>query len=145
MVEAKCCSTVERVRPIDPDVNDVLAPFSVGEASSSRDGEGVPGQIAEEVREFRDEDGAVYFDSPGESPKMPVRIAPEVPKPSAEMVRRHKASGHCPYRPWCPECVAGACTAPAHRRREQAPVGNIPELHSDYGFFETQKEKRAGQ
>ena len=137
---------MECVRPSNDDSAkyDLLAPIGSEEASSSRDVRAVacedPGHRG---GEFQDDDGALCFDAPGEAPHVPVRVAPEIPKPSAEMVRRHRAAGHCPYRPWCAECVAGAANAPAHRRRDPAPVDNIPELHSDYAFFRDRKGEKA--
>ena len=66
-------------------------------------------------------------------------MPPGVPVPSREMVRKHRASGHCPFRAWCSHCVSGAANAPAHRARCEQPVGEVPELHSDYGFFRDRK------
>ena len=54
------------------------------------------------------------------------------------MIRRHKASGHCPYRPWCSCCVSGAANLPAHGPRSE-PIGDVPELHCDYAFFRDKK------
>ena len=54
---------------------------------------------------YGDEDGAIFFDEEGGGESRRVRTLPEVAVPSAEMVRRHTAAGHCPYRAWCTECV----------------------------------------
>ena len=90
---------------------------------------------------YRDDDGAIVFDQGGGEHRG-MRLPPGVPVPSAEMVRRHRAAGHSPYRPWCRCCVEGAANAPAHRPREERPIGDIPELHSDYGFFRDRKGDR---
>ena len=124
----------------------ILVPFSEGGSSGSGQGRAEGGDVPVPAQDQvisddhdPDEDGAVCFDAPGEAPHLQIRVPPDVPVPSAEMVRRHKASGHCPYRPWCEHCVRGAANQPAHRRRDSAPVGNLPELHSDYGFFRDKK------
>ena len=91
-----------------------------------------------EEEELRDDDGAVVFEDGGGEFRG-VRLPPGIPVPSNEMVRRHRATGHSPYRPWCRFCVEGAANAPAHRARPEAPIGNIPELHSDYAFFRDKK------
>ena len=64
-----------------------------------------------------------------------MRLPPEVPVPSQEMIQRHKRAGHCPYRPWCSHCVSGAANAPAHVAREGVAVDGTPEVHCDYAFF----------
>ena len=87
----------------------------------------VPGEVEEQhEEEQRDDDGAVFFreEESGEARK--VRTPPEVPAPSAEMVRRHKAAGHCPYRAWCTECVQGACNMPSHPARKPMEPGATP-------------------
>ena len=89
---------------------------------------------AVDAGEDRDDDGAVVFEG-GSGEACDLRLPPGVPTPSKEMVRKHRASGHCPYRAWCAHCISGAANAPAHRARLSEPVGTVPELHSDYGFF----------
>ena len=90
--------------------------------------------------ELRDDDGAVYFDHGGApGPSRVLRLPPDVPVPSKDMVRRHKASGHTPYMPWCSKCVSGACNAPAHVARQESQDGGVPEVHCDYGFFKDKK------
>ena len=108
---------VEEV-PAEAEVEDVPAEAEVGD-----DGE-----------DHRDGDGAVHFGG-----VRVVRLPPDVPIPSQEMVRRHRRAGHSPYQPWCPHCIAGAANAPAHSARaEVASDGNrmpTPEVHVDYAFF----------
>ena len=124
------CSTVDCVRPI---VDDVLLPV-VSDAQEPD----VEREAAAAEEGYHDDDGAVWFEQGGE-PEVVLRLPRDVPVPSKEMVRRHRAAGHCPYRSWCEDCVRGACNAPAHRARDPKPIGEIPELHSDYGFFRDKK------
>ena len=124
------CSTVDCVRPI---VDDVLLPV-VSDAQEPD----VEREAAAAEEGYHDDDGAVWFKQGGES-EVVLRLPRDVPVPSKEMVRRHRAAGHCPYRSWCEDCVRGACNAPAHRARDPKPIGEIPELHSDYGFFRDKK------
>ena len=80
-----------------------------------------------------DEDGAIVFEGvPAEGRE--ARLPADVPIPSREMVRRHRAAGHCPYKPWCAHCVANAANAPSHHPRS-APISDTPEIHCDYAFF----------
>ena len=58
-----------------------------------------------------------------------------IPVPSAEMVRKHRKAGHCPYRPWCAHCVKGAANAPGQKARNPVGAGGAPEVHCDYVFF----------
>jgi hypothetical protein len=87
----------------------------------------------------RDDDGAVYFDDGSGGEGRGMRVPPDVPTPSREMMRRHRAAGHSPYRPWCSFCVRGACNAPPHKARADTPLGDVPEVHCDYGFFKNKK------
>ena len=85
---------------------------------------------------FRDEDGAICFEGQnGEERKIKIPTVP-VP-PSREQVRRHRLT-HCPFRPWCALCVSGAANMPGHFARA-SPLSEVPELHSDYGFFRDRK------
>ena len=96
---------------------------------------------SDEVQEgdgLRDVDGAAVFEDESGEGRRP-RLPPGVPVPSAEMVRRHRASGHCPYRSWCSCCVSGAANAPGHVARVDPPLCGVPELHSDYTFFRDRK------
>ena len=153
------CSTVEIVRPefnrkqaLPVSDGRALAErhttFATEEVHSEAPRGGIPSEMlmpseAEEAvdeapvepqeEDYHDEDGAVHFDQGR------VRLPPGVPVPSKEMIRRHRAAGHCPYQSWCEDCIRGACNAPAHKKRQETPIGDIPELHSDYAFFRDQK------
>ena len=62
-------------------------------------------------------------------------IPPEAPSESEW--RKHRVT-HFPYRPWCPDCVAGRGIAGAHCKRkeeDEAPLG--AELHFDYCFLKS--------
>ena len=111
----------------------ILVPFSEGGSSGSGQGRAEGGDVPVPAQDQvisddhdPDEDGAVCFDAPGEAPHLQIRVPPDVPVPSAEMVRRHKASGHCPYRPWCEHCVRGAANQPAHRRSRNPGENSDP-------------------
>merc|ERR1712015_151748 len=102
-----------------------------------------PGEGEEQhEEEWHDEDGAVVFREEESGETRRVRTPPEVPAPSAEMVRRHKAAGHCPYRAWCTECVQGACNMPAHPARKPLEPGATPEVHADYAFFRDRRGEK---
>jgi translation elongation factor EF-4 len=62
----------------------------------------------------------------------PARIKPSPMKPSNEEVARHEAT-HCPYRNWCPACVAASAKEDAHprKRRKDDEVGH-PRISMDY-------------
>ena len=116
---------------------------TVGIPPGGEEAEDLVPVTSEAEEEDRDDDGAIYFRrEEGFSEGRKARIAPEVPPPSAEMMRRHKASGHCPYRAWCKDCVMGACNLPAHPARKALDPGATPELHGDYAFLEIVLEKK---
>ena len=138
-VKTENCLITDDVSPADvhPDgrLSDELLP-------AEEDVEGGQGQ---ENAEFHDDDGAVVLDPDVGTGVPHLRLPPGIPVPSEEMVRRHRAAGHTPYQPWCECCVRGAANAPAHRSRNQEPLMNIPELHSDYAFFKDKKVMREMQ
>ena len=86
-----------------------------------------------EVEEFIDEDGEIVFQGVAAEWRE-ARLPADVPIPSREMMRRHRAAGHCPYKPWCAHCVANAANAPSHHAKS-APISDTPEVHCDYVFF----------
>ena len=115
------------------------ARIAAGGADLEVDGEAAAEENVENSDdELRDADGAIAFEGQtgeGRHPRLPA----EVPVPSAEMVRRHRAAGHCPYRPWCAHCVRGAANAPGHDSRADPPLCGFPEVHADYAFFRDKK------
>ena len=158
-VEMDPGSTAERVSPVSCRVieDNVLAPMNqetlgeqqrLGASSSSSSGlkrhrrEEAGEQMSGGGERYHDDDGAVFFDDGAGQSQAPVRLPPQVQVVSPEMRRRHRAAGHCPYRPWCEECVRGAANAHPHHARCLNPVGDLPELHSDYAFFRYQKGNR---
>ena len=46
------------------------------------------------------------------------RVLPDPGEPTASQVEDHRASGHIPYRSWCPECFSGRGTGEQHRKRK---------------------------
>ena len=92
------------------------------------------GQEAQEDKRYHDDDGAVHFGGEGHEGRE-VKLPPGVPVPSMEMVRKHRKAGHCPYRPWCAQCVKGAANAPGHEARSPFEEGGTPEVHCDYACF----------
>ena len=80
----------------------------------------------------------------------PARIKPSPMKPSNEEVARHEAT-HCPYRNWCPACVAASAKEDAHprKRRKDDEVGH-PLISMDYELLEKKitvlvvKDERSG-
>ena len=50
-----------------------------------------------EESEPRDDDGAIYFENGAETlPLRALKLPADIPVPSRDVVRRHKAAGHCP-------------------------------------------------
>ena len=84
------------------------------------------GQVAKEALLGMDEAGEEH----------PARIKPSPMKPSNEEVARHEAT-HCPYRNWCPACVAASAKEDAHPRRrcKDDEVGH-PRISMDYELLE---------
>ena len=68
-----------------------------------------------------------------------LRVCPSCPRPSAEEIKKHKASGHSPYRSWCSICVWGAANDRPHRSREDPPPGAAPEVHADYTILRNRR------
>ena len=109
---------------------DCLMPVDPVAAGDERE----EGEKAQKKEEYYDEDGAVHFGEGGLEGRE-VKVPAGIPEPSAEMVRKHRKAGHCPYRPWCAHCVKGAANAPGHKARNPVEVGGTPEVHCDYAFF----------
>ena len=127
-----CISPVVESQLVDAR-SGVLCPVVVEVPEAVAVADGMDGaEVAVEGEAAHDEDGAIVFDGlPAEWRE--ARLPPDVPVPSREMVRRHRAAGHCPYKSWCKHCVANAANAPGHHPR--APISDVPEVHCDYAFF----------
>lgn len=71
---------------------------------------------------------ATNRDAPGAPPaeEYPARVEPSPAKPSSEEIARHEAI-HCPYRSWCPACVAATAKEdPRPKRRREADEPGHP-------------------
>ena len=78
----------------------------------------------------------------GEVEVRQARVAPNPRAPTAEELRIHRASGHLPFRSWCPDCVCGrAKNHPHFRKRENVPLG-LPYIHFDYFFVKMRMRQR---
>ena len=86
-------------------------------------------------------EGAEYFDlDDGLEEARQLRTCPPCePLPSADEIRKHKASGHSPYRSWCSICVWGAANDRPHPGRAELPASACPEVHADYTFFRNRR------
>ena len=72
----------------------------------------------------------MHGDSDVGRPKVRVLASPMTPTP--EEVAEHNVC-HVPHRAWCRHCVAGRGKADQHRTSEAN--GQVPALHTDYGFL----------
>ena len=77
-----------------------------------------------------DADAQMHGDSDVGRPKVLVLASPMMPTP--EEVAEHNVC-HVPHRAWCRHCVAGRGKADQHRTSEAN--GQVPTLHTDYGFL----------
>ena len=74
--------------------------------------------------------------SPAE--EYPARTKPSPVKPSIEEIARHETT-HCPFRSWCPACVAASAKDYARpQRSREADEGGRPLVSLDY---ESREEK----
>ena len=144
--------------PVSPDANEHLCPNV--QASGSSEGaqrtESEAGVKRQRVRLDRDTEVEVVTgegapegeDAQAPAPEdahapAPEEDAPEraqgervrrVPHgPSAEEMRVHRAT-HCPYRSWCPKCVAGRGHQGPHTKSED-PLDDTPIVSIDYCFM----------
>jgi hypothetical protein len=88
--------------------------------------------------EATDEDGEeVGFEQPEaddcgeEDAGARVKLAPTQPSKSER--EKHDVT-HCPYRSWCPVCVAGRGQESGHKRQKR-DGGELPRFAMDYGFL----------
>ena len=103
-------------------------PYGVPESGlGSRDLEDSRGPIVEE-----------HIELAAENP--PVRVIKSPNQPSQEDIDRHNASGHVPFRSWCPVCVEASAKDAPHTSTE-GPKHDFPVFSSDYAFMGT-KDKQ---
>ena len=55
-------------------------------------------------------------------------------KPSKDEIEAHDASGHVPYRSWCPHCVRGRGVDSPHRTHDPGEMA-VPQIGVDYGHL----------
>ena len=58
----------------------------------------------------------------------------KVPKPPSAMEQRIHRATHCPFRSWCPKCVAGRGQRSDHVSTEEFP-NSVPQISFDYCFL----------
>ena len=61
--------------------------------------------------------------------------------PSNDEIRAHRIT-HCPFRSWCPKCVAGRGHQGPHRRSEE-PLNDVPQISIDYCFLRRGPDERS--
>ena len=111
-----------RIRPIMANVEsaqDVEAGEPDGELADECEGEDVEVESQE-----ADEAGE-------ESAGTKVKVAPT--QPSNTERERHEVT-HCPYRSWCPVCVAGRGQKTGHKKQKR-DGSELPRFAMDYGFL----------
>ena len=98
-----------------------------------------PIRPVEEEREGEAEEQECEEDDEVETGKrMPARMAdPQLP--TEEEVQMHQLT-HLPYRSWCCQCIRGRGKALEHRRQNREH--QVPEVHLDYCFMGTAKDRK---
>ena len=67
---------------------------------------------------------------------MVAQTKPSPVKPSSEEFARHEAT-HCPFRSWCPVCVAASAKEDGHtHRKREDDEGGHPLVSLDYESLE---------
>ena len=88
----------------------------------------------EEELRVADEESEVKGDLPGEETAKPF-TRKVCHLPSALEQKLHRLT-HIPFRPWCPECVAGRKANYGHKKAEAGRDDkSLPEVHLDYCFM----------
>ena len=64
----------------------------------------------------------------------PIKTLKSPEQPTAQEIEQHRASGHVPFRSWCPVCVQASANNPGHYARP-APAHDFPIFTSDYAFL----------
>ena len=100
---------------------------------------GVPTTDDEKDPIDADEDASAEEEAPEEAPiKRPRNPA----EPTFEEKERHWASGHLPYRPWCPVCVsARAREDPHYQQTKEEKKDGIPTISMDYATVGERDDK----
>ena len=109
---------------------------------SDTDGNAANGRKRERIRVDRDtevvveapdcsEVGSDVADSPERAQGQRMKMPPK--PPSQEELRRHRAT-HCPFRSWCPKCIAGRAIRGGHCE-SQEPRDDTPHVNLDYCFI----------
>ena len=70
----------------------------------------------------------------------PVRVKNSPAKPSSIDIEKHNASGHLPFRSWCPICVRGRGKEDAHQRKPTSRNTDIPYFTCDYCFLSSESQ-----
>ena len=91
----------------------------------------VPGDDWEVPEEEEEEE------TPGNPEAHPTKLKPSPTLPSREEVAQHYAT-HCPYRSWCPICVAASAREDPHRRKTAGrdSESGLPVVAIDYELLE---------
>ena len=122
-----------------------------GDASAmDASGENVEGEAPVSVDPSGGSSGSMFHRENGEFPEgstevevsqeeAPVKVIRAPDQPTPEELDRHYATGHVPFRSWCPVCVAASATDAGHYRSSSVPH-EFPAFSADYGFLGT-KEK----
>ena len=105
------------VRPLAPLENQ---PADPGMADGSSGVAANPETDAEMQREAEEETASKALSSP--------------PQPTPQMIEDHRASGHLPFRSWCPACVRGRGKSVAHKQVDRSEEA-VPTISIDYSVW----------
>ena len=75
-----------------------------------------------------------------EHEKPNVRTYKNPKQPTQTEIEQHRASGHIPYRSWCPTCIHAKGKEELHHPTTD-PETSPPLFSCDYGFLSTQDSK----
>ena len=70
----------------------------------------------------------------------PVKVIRAPNQPSQEDIDKHNASGHVPFRSWCPVCVEASAKDAPHRATSGS-THDLPVFSSDYAFMGTKNQQ----
>ena len=107
------------------DVTDEMAAEDVPEANAD-----IPDILDEDVEPIRSDE----FGHSAEAHE--ARSKPSPIRPSSEAIESHYRT-HCPYRSWCPVCVAASGREDPHpREKGRAAEDGLPVVSMDYELLE---------